>query len=58
MEDDMTIDRLIANFMTASTPLEKYLLKGQPLTALQLQSVSTTLDGLRISLDTWGRKDG
>ncbi len=55
-QEQMEANRLIADFMTASTPLEAYLQQGQPLTALQLQSITNTIDGLQTFLDVWHRK--
>jgi hypothetical protein len=51
-------EKLIAHFMSASAPLERYLQQGKPLTALQLESISLTIDGLFTYLDTWKRKHG
>jgi hypothetical protein len=47
--------RLIANFMTASTPLEKYLHEHGPMTDLEIRSLSLTLDGLQTFFDSWMR---
>lgn len=46
-------NRLIADFMTASNSLEQYLHKKGPLTDLQYESITTTVDGLRTFLQTW-----
>ncbi len=50
MED---ANKIIANFMKASTALETYLHKGGALTALQEQSVNTTIISLRTLFDLW-----
>lgn len=49
--------RLLANFMSASSPIEKYLQEGGPLTVLELESLSLTISGLQTFLDTWKRKN-
>ena len=36
----MALDRMIANFMTASTPIESYLQKDLPMTAMQWDLVA------------------
>jgi hypothetical protein len=48
--------RLVANFMTASTPLEQYLHQGGPLTDLQIESVSLTVKNLQLFIDFWKRR--
>jgi len=50
MED---ANKIIANFMKASTALETYLHKVGALTALQEQSVNTTIISLRTLFDLW-----
>ncbi len=55
-EEDVTTRRLIANFITASTPVEKYLQQGGRLTDLELQSISLTIDGLQTFLNIWHAK--
>jgi len=50
--------RLVADFMTASTPLEQYLQQGGPLTDLQVESVSITVGNLQTFLVIWKRKHG
>jgi len=57
-DEDVTTQRLIANFMTASTPIEKYLQQGGQLTDLELQSISLTIDGLQTYLNIWHAKQG
>src|ERR671910_30479 len=56
--EEIETQKLIAHFMSASAPLERYLQQGKPLTALQLESISLTIDGLFTFLDTWKRKHG
>ena len=46
-------NRLIADFMQASNRVEQYLHKKGPLTDLQYESITTTVDGLRTFLQTW-----
>lgn len=57
-QDGIEANRLVADFMTASAPLEAYLQQGQPLTPLQLQSITNTIDGLQTFLDVWHKKHG
>jgi hypothetical protein len=49
----LEVNRLIADFMKISTRLERYLHKKGPLTDLQYESLSTTLEGLETFLLTW-----
>ena len=55
-EEDVNSQRLIANFMAASTPVEKYLQQGGRLTDLELQSLSLTIDSLQTFLNIWMSK--
>jgi hypothetical protein len=55
-DEESETQKLIAAFMSASAPLERYLQEGRPLTALQLESISLTVDGLYTFLDIWNRK--
>ena len=55
-DEDVTTQRLIANFMTASVPVEKHLQQGGRLTDLELQSLSLTIDGLQTFLNIWMTK--
>ena len=55
-EEDEAIQKLIAQFMSVSTTLERYLEEGKPLTTLQLESLSVTVSGLHTFLDSWKRK--
>src|SRR5262245_57900671 len=48
-----TANRLIANYFTALSPLEKYLRRGRPLTGLQLESLSLALQTLDTFLVAW-----
>jgi hypothetical protein len=50
-DEELEPHKLIAHFMSASAPLERYLQQGRPLTALQLESISLTIDGLVTYLD-------
>ena len=57
MAPELTPHQLIANLMTASTPLEKYLQDGGPLTDLEVESIAVTLGKLKIFFDicVWKR---
>jgi hypothetical protein len=57
-EEDVEIHKLIAEFMSVSTQLERYLQEGKPLSILQLESLSLTVSGLQTFLDSWKRKHG
>ena len=46
-------NRLIADFMKTSSRVEQYLQQKGPLTALQYESIATTLEGVRTFLLTW-----
>jgi hypothetical protein len=48
--------KIIANYMKASTALETYLHKNGALTALQEQSVYTTIATTRTLFDAWRRR--
>ena len=58
--DDKQLEaqRLIADLMSASAPVESYLQQAQPLTPIQLESLSLTIDGLQSFLSIWKRKHG
>jgi hypothetical protein len=56
VEDEKEVDRLVADFMKASTPLETCLQQRRHLTRLQLQSITNTIDGLKIFLDLWNKQ--
>ena len=45
--DETEVQRMVADFMKASTPLETYLQQGGPLSPLQLDLVASTLAGLQ-----------
>lgn len=49
----LATNRLIADFMKASSRVEQYLQAKRPLTDLQYDSIATTTDGLRTFLLTW-----
>ena len=57
-EEDAATHKLIAEFMSVSTQLERYLQEGKSLTTLQLESLSLTVSGLHTFLDSWKRKYG
>jgi hypothetical protein len=48
--------KIIADFMASSAPLERYLQEGRPLTHLQLESITLTVDQLQAFLNIWNRK--
>jgi hypothetical protein len=54
--DETEVQRMVADFMKASTPLETYLQQGGPLSPLQLDLVASTLSGLQTFFDIWKRK--
>jgi len=58
IEEDAATHELIAEFMSVSTQLERYLQEGKSLTTLQLESLSLTVSGLHTFLDSWKRKHG
>ena len=58
VEDEQEVDRLVADFMTASIPLETYLQQRRQLTRLQLQSITNTINGLKIFVDLWNKHYG
>jgi hypothetical protein len=49
--------KLIANYMKACTALETYLHKDGALTALQVQSIDTTLQITQSCFDSWRQKN-
>ena len=50
------IQRLIANLMSASAPVEEYLRQGKPLSPQELESLALTISGLQTFLEIWKRK--
>jgi len=48
--------KIIANYMKASTALEKYLHEDGALTTLQEQSIHMTLETTRTLFDGWRRR--
>jgi hypothetical protein len=57
MAPEIKPHQLIANLMTASAPLEKYLRDGGPLTDLEVESIAVTVGKLKIYFDfcVWQR---
>ena len=49
--DAVKTQRLIANLMTASAPVEEYLRQGGPLSPQELESLALTISGLQTFLD-------
>jgi hypothetical protein len=56
--EDPDVFKLIANFLAVSAPLEKYLQEGRPLTNLQLEFITLTVDQLQTFLDIWNKRQG
>jgi hypothetical protein len=54
----MIEEEVIAQFLSTSSRLEKYLQDGKPLTMQQLESLSVAVSGLHTFLDSWKRKYG
>lgn len=54
----ITLERLMADFMTATTGLEKYLKEGRPLRPLQFESMSLTISMLQTFLNVWKLRYG
>jgi len=54
--EELQTNQLLATFMSASAPIEAYLQEGGPLTPLQLQSLTLTIDGLQSFLNRWVNK--
>ena len=54
--EELQTNQLLATFMSASAPMEAYLQQGGPLTPLQLQSLTLTIDGLQSFLNRWVEK--
>ena|SRR5215510_1026758 len=54
---DTKVQRMIADFMKASSPLEAYLQEGGSLSPLQLECIANTISGLQTFLDGWKRKN-
>ena len=50
--------QLVANLIAASFPLEKYLQQKQPLTDLEIESLSMTVNGLQSFIDIWKKTHG
>jgi len=55
--DTIPLHRVIAAFMSASTPVEEYLRQGRPLTAREFESISLTIKSLQTFLDVWKKKN-
>ena len=51
------VQRMVADFMKASTPLETYLQQGGPLSPLQVDLVASTLSGLQTFFEIWKRQN-
>ncbi len=49
----LNTDKMVAKFMSASTPIESYLQEGKTLTDNQLEMVSLTISGLQTFLHSW-----
>ena len=55
--DEIEVQRMVADFMKASTPLETYLQQGGPLSPLQFDPVASTVSALQTFLGIWQRKN-
>jgi hypothetical protein len=51
------VQRMVADFMKASTALETYLQQGGPLSPLQVDLVASTLSGLQTFFEIWKRQN-
>ena len=49
----VTVNEVIADFMKASSRLERFLQEKGELTPLQQQSIAITIDALRTFWETW-----
>jgi hypothetical protein len=58
VEKTLPIHQLIADFLAVSSPLEAFLQQRKPLTNLELQSITLTVDGLQDFLAAWTRNNG
>ena len=56
-QGEVSVNRWVAMFMTACVPVEKYLMGGHPLTDIEADSMTSTIEGLRTALDVWKRKN-
>ena len=54
---DKEVQRMIADFMKASAPLETYLQQRGPLTPLQIESITLTVSGLQTFINVWKKKN-
>jgi len=57
-EEERHAQQLLARFMIASTQVEAHLQRKEPLTDLQLQSLSLTVKSLQTFLESWARHYG
>jgi hypothetical protein len=55
--DETEVQRMVADFMKASTALETYLQQGGPLSPLQVDLVASTLSGLQTFFEIWKRQN-
>jgi hypothetical protein len=54
----LEVERAIASFLSACLPVEKYLQAGTSLTNLQLDTISTAIQGLQTNIVVWKSKAG
>jgi hypothetical protein len=55
--DMQHVDMKLAKFLKASNELEQYLHTDGRLTALQQQTIETTIMGLQTLMQSWARKN-
>lgn len=53
MAKDTATYRMVSKLLAATTPVEKYLKEGRPLTDLQVESISLAVGVLQTFLDIW-----
>ena len=58
MSSQKLANQLVANFMNAMVSLQKHLKRGRPLTALQVESISTAHGIFGAFLDAWKLQHG
>ncbi|BCA53230.1 hypothetical protein W02_03700 [Nitrospira sp. KM1] len=57
-DDGRNAKRLVSQFVSASVPLEKYLMDGGALTDSELRSIALTMSALQIFINGWKQKRG
>ena len=54
----LNLQRLLTDFITVTTSVEKYLKEGRPLKPLQFESISLTVSMLQTFLNIWKSQHG